>query len=113
MDPLSRAVELTLAGFQQDFPVLEGARLAGVLTYGDVLRGLAERDPNRSVQQAMQGEPQTARLLEPLDGALTRMHQDECRVLMVVEAGRVVGLLTAGNIVELLAMEAAGHPAGA
>ena len=39
-DPLSRAVELTLAGFQQDFPVLDGTRLAGVLTYGDVLKGL-------------------------------------------------------------------------
>jgi CBS domain-containing protein len=61
----------------------------------------------------MRDEPQTASLLEPLDGALTRMHQSECRVLMVVEDERVVGLLTAGNIVELVAMEAAGHPAGA
>jgi CBS domain-containing protein len=85
----------------------------GVLTHGDVLRGLAERGANLSVQQAMQGELETASPSEALDGALTRMHQGERRVLMVVEDEKVVGLLTVGNIGELLALEAAGHQPGA
>ena len=91
--------------------MMDGTRPAGVLTYRDVLRDLAERGTDLSVQQVMRDEPQTASLLEPLDGALTRMHQGKCRVLMVVEDEKVVGLLTAGNVVELLAMEAAGWPA--
>lgn len=108
-DPLSRAVELTLAGFQQDFPVMEGARLAGILTRGDLLRGIAAYGTNLSVQQAMRGNLETASPSEALDGALTRMRQGECRVLMVVENEKAVGLLTVGNIGELLALEAAGQ----
>jgi Zn-dependent protease len=108
-DPLSRTVELTLAGFQQDFPVMDGARRVGVLMHGDVLRGLAERGANLSVQQAMRGEIETVSPSEALDGALTRLHQGKGRALMVVENEQVVGLLTLGNIGELLALEAAGR----
>lgn len=108
-DPLSRAVELTLAGFQQDFPVMDGAQLVGVLTHGDVLKGLAEWGSNLSVQRATRGEFETASPAEALDGALTRMRQSQCRVLMVVESEKVVGLLTVANIGELLALDAAGR----
>jgi Zn-dependent protease/CBS domain-containing protein len=113
IDPLSRAVDLTLAGFQQDFPVMDGARLVGVLTHGDLLRGLTEHGTNLSVQQAMRGELEIASPSDELDGALARMHRGECRVLMVVENEKVVGLLTVGNIGELLALEAAGRKTGA
>ena len=112
-DALSRAVELTLAGFQQDFPVMDGSRLVGVLTYGDVLRGLAEQGVNLSVQEAMRADYATASPTEMLGSALTRMQQGERRVLMVVEDEKLVGLLTAGNIVELIALEAAGRRPGA
>ena len=106
--PLSRAVELTLAGFQPDFPVMDGARLVGVLTLPDVLKGLAEGS-TLTVGQAMQAELETASPSEGLNGALTRMRQGACRVLMVVEGERVVGLLTMRNIAELLALEAAAR----
>lgn len=112
-DALSRAIALTLAGFQQDFPVMDGSRLIGVLTYGDVLRGLAEQGANLSVQQAMRTDYATAGPTETLDGAVTRMQQGACRVLMVVEDEKLIGLLTAGNIGELIALEAAGRRPGA
>jgi CBS domain-containing protein len=109
-DPLSRAVELTLAGFQQDFPVMDDqSRLVGVLTHGDVLRGLADRDATILVQQVIRSTVETASPSEALDGALTRLHQNGCRVLMVVDNEKVVGLLTAGNVGELIALEAAGR----
>jgi len=111
-DPLSRAVDLTLAGFQQDFPVMDGARLVGVLTRRDVLKGLAEQGTSLSVQQAMRAKLETATRSEALDGALTRMRQNECCVLVVVENEKVVGLLTEGNIGELLMLEAAGRQIG-
>ena len=111
-DPLSRAVDLTLAGFQQDFPVMDGERLLGVLTHGDVLKGLAERGKSSAVQEAMRRDFDTTNPSEPLDGALTRMRQGERRLLMVVDNEKVVGLLTVGNIGELLALEAAGHEIG-
>ena len=36
-----RPVERTLVGFQMDFRVTDGSRPAGVLSHGDVPRGLA------------------------------------------------------------------------
>lgn len=108
-DPLSRVVEFTLAGFQQDFPVMDDhSRLVGVLTHSDVLRGLAEKDATLSVQDAMGETMETASPGEALNEALTRLHQGACRVLMVVDDEKVVGLLTTGNVGELIAMEAAG-----
>jgi Zn-dependent protease/CBS domain-containing protein len=112
-DTLSRAVELTLAGFQQDFPVLDGPRLVGVLTHGDVLRGLAGQGANLPVKEAMQSRFETASPSEGLNDALTRIHQEQLRALVVVENEKVVGLLTLGNIGELMAMEAASHRTGA
>ncbi|MFT5356804.1 MAG: Zn-dependent protease/predicted transcriptional regulator [Polyangiales bacterium] len=107
--PLSQVVEFTLAGFQQDFPVLDDdAHLVGVLTHGDVLRGLAEKDATLSVEDAMGDAMETASPKEALNGALTRLYQGSGRVLVVVDDEKVVGLLTAANVGELIAMEAAG-----
>jgi Zn-dependent protease len=111
-DPLSRAVDITLSGFQQDFPVMDDARLLGILTHADVLKGLAERGKSALVQEAMRRDFDTANPSEPIDGALTRMRQGACRILVVVENEKVIGLLTVGNIGELLALEAAGHEIG-
>lgn len=111
-DPLSRAVELTLAGFQQDFPVMDDrSRLVGVLTHGDVLKGLSGHGATLAVQQAMRVDVETASASEALDDALTRVRQSGCRVLVVVDNEKVVGLLTAGNVGELIAMESAERQA--
>lgn len=90
---------------------MDGTRLAGILTHGDVLRGLSEQGAGLSVQNAMRSDVETASPVEALDGALTRMHQGDHRVLVVVKAEKVVGLLSLGNIGELLALEAAGRRA--
>jgi CBS domain-containing protein len=87
----SRAAQITPAGFQGDFPVIDGVRVLGVLTRGDVLGGLARRSTNLSVQQAMRGEVETARPSEALDGALTRMHQDEYRDTSGIDAWETDG----------------------
>ena len=108
-DPLSRAVTLTLAGFQQDFPVVEGDRLIGVLTHSALLKGLSEGGVDVPVLQAMAGEPDTATPDDALDPVLSRMHTRGIRALVVMDKQEIVGLLTVGNIGELLAFEAAGR----
>lgn len=103
-DPLSRAVELTLAGFQQDFPVMDGAELVGVLTHAGVLEGLAKHGANASVQRVMQQNVETAHPDELLQGAFERLQRHEGRAMVVVRGGQVVGLLTPQNIGEMLTM---------
>ncbi len=108
-DTLEKAVTLTLAGFQQDFPVMDGDVLVSVLTHVDVLRGLAEGGTEKTVRAAVRPGLDTTDPGEPLDGALARIRSGECRVLMVMENDELVGLLTAANVGELISLGAAGR----
>jgi Zn-dependent protease/CBS domain-containing protein len=106
-DPLSRAVELAVAGFQHDFPVMDGSRLVGLLTHAGVLKGLAERGVRLSVDVVMERRFETVHPLEMLDVAFERLESSGCRVLLVVSDGEVVGLLTPESIGEALVLEKA------
>ena len=52
-DTLRTAGELLLGGSQQDFPVLVGGRLAGMLFRSDLIRGIQERGEQSLVGESM------------------------------------------------------------
>lgn len=99
-DTVTKAVELILEGLQADFPVLESGRLVGMLTEGDVLSALHRQEANAPVGQVMRRQFPIARPDEPLAEVQERMSVARLRTLPVVEADRVVGLLTAQDISE-------------
>jgi Zn-dependent protease/predicted transcriptional regulator len=102
-DPLGRAVQHVLAGFQEDFPVVEGTRVAGVLTRADLLKALAERGTEARVGDVMQRDFGTADPRDMLDAVLGRLQQRQ--MLPVLSNGQLVGLLTTSNLGELLLVE--------
>ena len=53
-DSLDRAVELTLAGSQKDFPVVDDGRIEGILTHKNLLKALSARDRHPTITTAMQ-----------------------------------------------------------
>jgi predicted transcriptional regulator len=107
-DQLLRAVQLTLAGSQKDFPVVEDGRLVGVLRQEDMLRGLHERGPGARVEDCLQRDFQTAALGEMVETVLRRLGECQCRTLPVLDArGQVVGLVTMENVGEFLRIETA------
>jgi Zn-dependent protease len=108
-DRLSRAVEFLLGGFQQDFPVVEGDRLMGVLTRNDLTAALARYGPDVQVGNAMQKEFVTADPRDMLQSALERLQDCGCHTLPVVQDGRLVGLLTADHLAEVLMIREALH----
>lgn len=99
-DPVTRAVELILQGLQADFPVLEGGRLVGMLTEGDVLSALHKEGANLPVAQVMRRQFPIARPEESLSEVQERMSAPGLRTLPVVERDQVVGLLTSQDINE-------------
>jgi len=101
-DPLSRAVALAVAGFQQDFPVVEGDRVVGVLTRRRLLAGLARGDDRAPVRQFMLRDFRTARVWESAGEAFQRLQDCECPAMPVLEEDRLVGLLTAEQLGEHL-----------
>ncbi|HXE72594.1 MAG TPA: site-2 protease family protein, partial [Candidatus Nitrosotenuis sp.] len=106
-DPLSRAVDHVLAGFQHDFPVVDQGQVVGVLTLDLLLRRLAEGGAHGTVAEAMQPCPGVATPGEPLAQVLPRLQEGTCATLPVVDQGRLVGLLTLENLGEFLMIQSA------
>jgi Zn-dependent protease len=106
-DPLSRAIELTLAGSQHDFPVVDGGRVAGILTRANLLKAVAENGRAVTVGSVMGSDFQAADPAEMLEAAFLRLQSCECHTMPVVSRGELVGLLTAENIGEFLMFESA------
>jgi len=101
-DPLERAAEQILAGFQQDFPVQEEGRLVGVLTRPDLLAALARRGGNASVGEVMRRHYETADPAEMMESVFARLHHCGCRSLPIVREGKLVGIVTPDNLGEFL-----------
>ena len=106
-DNLERAVELTIAGNQKDFPVVDNGHIEGVLTQTDLLKALSQRDQHPTVTSAIQKEFVTVDSLEMLESAFEKLKDCNCRTLPVVRNGRLVGLLTMDNIGEYMRIQGA------
>lgn len=106
-DSLEEAVRLLLAGSEEDFPVIDGDRMVGVLTRKRLMRALAEGDERSTrIQTVMEPVCRPADVGEMLDAAFMRMQEEECRMLPVVRNGRLVGVVTPENVGELVMITA-------
>ena len=106
-DSVEGVVEHTLGGFQHDFPVVDGDRLVGILTRDDLATALKRHDAETRVGDAMHTDFITAEPHEMLQHALERLQGHGVHTVPVVEDGRLVGLLTADNLGEVLMIEQA------
>jgi CBS-domain-containing membrane protein len=106
-DTLERAVEHILAGFQQDFPVVEQGRVVGVLTRNDLLKALSQRGPQAQVEGAMQRQFETADPNEMLGTVFPRLNASRCHSLPLVRNGQLAGIVTMDNVGEFLMVQAA------
>jgi len=105
-DRIGRAVDAVLAGFQRDFPVVDGdGRLVGVLTQADLLRALAERGPETPASEVMRKDYVTAEESELLSTALARLEACNCHALPVTNRGKLSGILTMDNLGEYLLVQ--------
>jgi Zn-dependent protease len=106
-DTLQRAIELTLATTQRDFPVVEADRVVGVLTQRALIQGLTEKGRDAPVASVMERNFQLAELSEMIEPAFLRLQTCNCSTLPVLDAGRLVGLLTLENVGEFLSIQSA------
>ena len=106
-DPLERAVDLILHGRQQDFPVLENGRLVGMLGNKDLLRALLQHGAESQISQAMRQDCPILAASDDLQVMLEKLQNSDCRVLPVVDRGRLVGLFTAENLAEFVMVQSA------
>ncbi len=104
---IAHAVDLLLAGEQQDFPVLEGGQFLGMLSRADLVSGLRKEGPDAPIGRLVRTDVEPIELSMPLEAALLRMRAARLNALPVMARGRLVGLLTLENIGELLLVQEA------
>jgi Zn-dependent protease/CBS domain-containing protein len=106
-DPLRSVADLILAGSQQDFPVVDGGRVVGVLTRQAVLAALPREGGEGRVSDVMTREFQTASPNDILEPLFLRMQAQRGLLVPVVHQDRLVGLVTLENIGEFLMIQSA------
>jgi Zn-dependent protease len=106
-DSLARAVELLLAGAQQDFPVVDDGAVVGILTRADLLTALARQDQRSPVADVMRRDFLTADASDMIDVAFQRLQGRDCHTIPVIRRGTLIGLLTMDNVGEFLRVQTA------
>jgi Zn-dependent protease len=107
LESLDRAAALILAGSQQDFPVVDGGRVAGILTRVDLFAALSTQGRQTPVVEVMRRDFQVVDSTDMLEGVMERLQACACHTLPVVHRGQLVGLLTMDNVGEFVMIHAA------
>jgi len=114
-DSLGQAVDELLAGSQQDFPVIEDDKPVGILRRNDLVKALSEHRRDTPVADFMCRDCESVDDSDPLPQAVEAMREKQCSTVPVMQAGRVIGLLTLENVSETIMVNAAlehGRKAG-
>ena len=101
-EPLSRAVQLALDGFQHDFPVVDGGGVVGLLTRRDLFRTIAESGPGAQVLAAMRSDVPSVSPDDEVETVLVQLRSCNCQALPVVHGGRLVGVLSLDTVSEFV-----------
>jgi predicted transcriptional regulator len=106
-DPLSRAVELTLAGSQKDFPVTADGRVVGVLSQNNLLAGLQQGGSHLQVGEAMQTQFEAVQASARMEQVFDLIQHQPGGLIIVSSQERTVGIINLDNLLELLRIQQA------
>ncbi|MCC9606267.1 site-2 protease family protein [Blastopirellula sp. JC732] len=106
-ETLGDAATHVLAGFQQDFPVVDEGKVVGMLTKHDLLRALAESGNQAPISGVMRTDFQVATPSEMLQTAYERLQNGACNSMPIVANGQLVGVIDLENVGEFIAIRSA------
>jgi stage IV sporulation protein FB len=95
---MGEAAERYAHGFQSDFPILDGRRLVGLITRDLLVESLHKQGPETPVSQIMVRDFPTAVPQTPLIEILEKMQAAESKVVPILSAGELKGLITLEQI---------------
>jgi Zn-dependent protease/CBS domain-containing protein len=101
-DQVATAVGYALAGAQQEFPVVSGNQVLGILTRRELVRAIQQHGAETPVSMVMQRDIQTVDSYDMLDSVMGRLSESKARALPVAHQGRLVGMLSLENVAEFL-----------
>jgi len=105
---ISDAAQLLLDTSQQDFPVLHGERVVGLLERNGLMRALAREGPTGYLAGVMERNYLRLHPGMDLSAALTEMANAGTSCALVMDGDELVGLLTRENLSEFLLLRKMG-----
>lgn len=107
-DPLSRVAEWLIEDSQGEFPVVDDdGQVLGVVTRSGLFEGLRRGGESSAVEGIVQRDVALLGPDEALEAAMLRLEESGLPVALVVEGGRLVGMLTSENAAEFIALQRA------
>jgi Zn-dependent protease len=103
---LAKILELIFHSHQEDFPVMEGPRMAGFVTRHDIINGIHTHGTSAEVSLIMRTKVPVVRESDSLDKAQNMMNENNLRALPVIKAGSVIGIVTIEDITRVYSMMA-------
>ena len=107
MNRLSDGIQAVLAGYQQDFPILDGEKMVGILTRQRLLQALSSGDTSINISSVMEKSFERAQVNEMLQQVAERLQSCGCRTVPVFDGEELVGLITMDNIGEFMMIRSA------
>ena len=102
-DTLEDALAKAVHTLQDDFPVIRGTDMVGVVSRQKILAALRD-EGNAYVQSVMNKAFEVAQRTETLASALKKFTTKELTLLPVVDAGRLIGIVTLQNLMHSMAL---------
>ncbi|MDO8737179.1 MAG: site-2 protease family protein [Thermoleophilia bacterium] len=99
--PLSEVVAIVLHSFQEDFPVIEGDSIVGVLTRANLIAGLHNIGPEAQVSQVMEKDFPIVEASALFSEVYEKMNASGVKAVPVVEGGQLLGMVTLEHLSEV------------
>jgi len=102
-DTLSDALQKAVHSLQDDFPVIRGVDMVGVISKQNIIQALRE-DGNGYVQSAMKKVSHIAGRNETLAAAFKKITASKASIIPVVDDNRLVGIVTLQNLMHSMGL---------
>jgi len=98
---LGEVVAIVLHAFQEDFPVVSGDSIVGVLTRANLITGLHQLGPHAPASQVMEKTFPVVKASAPFSEVYEKMNSSGIKAVPVVEGGRLLGMVTLEHLSEV------------
>ncbi|MCK5306280.1 MAG: site-2 protease family protein [Candidatus Omnitrophica bacterium] len=103
--PLSGVLELSLKTTQQDFPVVEGDRVLGILTRYNLISALHEHKGENKAKEAMTKEVVRVSLGETLNSVYSKMAAANSKTALILQKGELKGIISVEDIARVYQLQ--------
>jgi Zn-dependent protease/predicted transcriptional regulator len=101
-EPISKAIELLLAGQAKSFLVTDHGLPCGIIDRDDIIRGIKEFGENQSIEHIAQKELIYVNLSTPLNEVFMEFRKTRSPLILVKDNDQLAGIIDTDNIAELI-----------